>query len=189
MKKCYFITVEKLKYSILLGIVASFSHFAYELSGRNFVVGLFNPINESVWEHLKFMFFPLLLFWIIIYGIKNKACKTPLSTWITSSAISLVVAPLSVILLFYAYTRSFGSHSLIIDILLVYICYYIAFSTASHFLRFSKPNNFVAIISIIAIVVLFIMFVVFTIYLQNYQYSMTTAKVIFRLNTLLTYEL
>ena len=162
MKKCIFTNIEILKYTILLGIVASFSHFAYQLSGRNIIVGLFNPVNESVWEHLKFMFFPFLIWWIIIYKIKSQRCKTPLNIWITSSAISLIVAPLSVVLFFYANTGSLGIHSLISDILLVYISYFIALSIVSHYLRYSKPNIWVAIISVIAIVIVIIIFIVFT---------------------------
>ena len=38
---------------ILLG---SMSHFTFELSGFNPIVGAFSAVNESVWEHLKLGF-------------------------------------------------------------------------------------------------------------------------------------
>lgn len=148
--------------TIILGIVAVFSHFAYDLSGENIIVGLFNPVNESVWEHLKFMFFPFLLWWIAIYLIKNKKCNIPLKTWIVSAAVSLVVAPLSVVLLFYSYTGALGIHSVIIDILLVFVCYFIALSVAAHFLKYSEPNKWAVIVSVIVIAFIFIAFIVFT---------------------------
>ncbi|MDD2190428.1 MAG: DUF6512 family protein [Eubacteriales bacterium] len=160
---CAFTTMKKFIYTLMLGIVAVFSHFVYELSGRNLIIGLFNPVNESVWEHLKFMFFPFLLWWIAIYQINKNKCETTLSTWIVSAAISIVTAPLSVLLLFYSYTGAFGIESVIIDILLAFICYFIALCVASHFLKYSAPNNWAAIISVIVIVIIFIMFVVFTI--------------------------
>ena len=72
---CAFTTIEKFIYTLLLGIIAFFSHFVYELSGRSLFVGLFNPENESVWEHLKFMFFPFLLWWLVIYKIRSKKCN------------------------------------------------------------------------------------------------------------------
>lgn len=156
-------TIKTLMYTLLLGIIACFSHFTYDLSGKKIIVGLFNPVNESVWEHLKFMFFPFLLWWIAIYQIKNKKCETSLSTWIVSAAISLVVAPLLVVLIFYSYTGAFGIESVLIDILLVFICYFIALCVASHFLKYSAPNKWAAVISVIGIVMMFIMFVVFTI--------------------------
>ncbi|WP_346929119.1 DUF6512 family protein [Clostridium sp.] len=159
---CTFTTAKIFLNTIILGIVASFSHFAYNLSGRNLIVGLFNPINESVWEHLKFMFFPFLLWWIAIYLIKNKNCAIPLKTWIVSAAVSLVVAPLSVVLLFYSYTGALGIESVFIDILLVFVCYFIALCVASHFLKYSEPNKWAVIISVIVIAAIFIAFIVLT---------------------------
>lgn len=144
--------------TIILGFVAIFSHFAYNLSGENIIVGLFNPINESVWEHLKFMFFPFLLWWIAIC----LKCEIPLDSLIVSAAVSLVVAPLSVVLLFYAYTAALGIESVLIDILLVFVCYFIALCVASHFLKYAEPNNLLVIISLIVIAVIFIAFIVFT---------------------------
>jgi hypothetical protein len=134
---CTFSTIRILPHTIILGIVASFSHFAYNLSGKNIIVGLFNPVNESVWEHLKFMFFPFLLWWIVMYFIKNKKCEIPLNTWIVSAAVSLVVAPLSVVLLFYSYTGALGIESVFIDIVLVFVRY-----MAIHHIRSGKNMNF-----------------------------------------------
>ena len=44
---------------IFLGTI---SHFFYDWSNNNFIVGLFAPVNESTWEHMKLIFFPMLLF-------------------------------------------------------------------------------------------------------------------------------
>lgn len=156
-----FTTKEIFIHTIILGIVASFSHFAYNLSGKNLMVGLFSPVNESTWEHLKFMFFPFLLWWIVIYLIRNKKCEIPLNTWIVSAAVSLVLAPLSVVLLFYSYTGALGIESLFIDISLVFVCYFISLCIASHFLKYAKPNRWV-IISVIIIAAILIAFIVFT---------------------------
>lgn len=45
---------------LFIVILGSLLHFVYEWSGNNFIVGLFSPVNESVWEHLKLLFFPML---------------------------------------------------------------------------------------------------------------------------------
>lgn len=159
---CIFTPFKILINTVILGIAASISHFAYKLSGENLIVGLFNPVNESVWEHLKLMFFPFLLWWIVIYLVKNKKCEIPLDTWIVSAAVSLVAAPLSVLMLYYSYTGALGIESLLIDIFLVYICYFIALSVANHLLKYSNPNKSAAIVSVIVIAVIFIAFIIFT---------------------------
>ena len=48
-------TVIGILFTIILG---SLSHFFYGWSGNFFLVGFFSPVNESVWEHLKLLFFP-----------------------------------------------------------------------------------------------------------------------------------
>lgn len=154
---CTLTTTQILIHTIILGIVAAVSHFAYKLSGEKIIVGLFNPVNESVWEHLKFMFFPFLLWWLIIY---NSNCDKGI--FIVSAAASLIAAPLAVVLLFYAYTGAFGIESVLIDILLVFICYFIALCLASHLLNYSDPGKTAVIIAIISVAVIFVAFIVFT---------------------------
>ena len=51
-------------FSLVLGTLL---HFTYEWSGENLFVGSFSAVNESVWEHLKLVFFPMLITTIIIY--------------------------------------------------------------------------------------------------------------------------
>lgn len=46
-------------FTIIAGIIG---HFVYDLTGENFVAGLFFPVNESTWEHMKLVFFPMLVY-------------------------------------------------------------------------------------------------------------------------------
>ena len=100
----------------ILGGVAALVHMAYEVSEKITVIGLFAPVNESVWEHLKIMFFPNLIWWIVMYFVKKKSCAVVLRSWIFAAALSLLAAPLLVLLLFYAYTGAFGGPSIAVDI-------------------------------------------------------------------------
>ena len=50
-----------IKGTIFVLITGVISHFVYEWSGNNRLVGLFFPTNESVWEHMKLCFYPYLL--------------------------------------------------------------------------------------------------------------------------------
>ena len=55
--KCY--TIAGAVFVLIAGTV---SHFVYEWSGNRPAVGLFFPVNESVWEHMKLVFFPMLFY-------------------------------------------------------------------------------------------------------------------------------
>lgn len=43
---------------LFVSVLGVLMHFVYEWSGSNRFVGLFAPINESTWEHMKLLFFP-----------------------------------------------------------------------------------------------------------------------------------
>lgn len=42
-------------------VLGTLAHFFYEWSGENPLAGLFTPVSESTWEHMKLVFFPVLL--------------------------------------------------------------------------------------------------------------------------------
>ena len=48
-------------------IVGTILHFTFELSGENGIVAIFSSVNESVWEHLKLLYFPMLITTVIGY--------------------------------------------------------------------------------------------------------------------------
>ena len=58
---CY--TIAGIVFTSILGTLA---HFIYEWSNENFLVGLFTPVSESTWEHMKLLFFPMLLYGVFI---------------------------------------------------------------------------------------------------------------------------
>ena len=50
---------------ILISIAGSMFHFTYQWTHCNWAVGLLVAVNESVFEHVKILVLPVLLFWII----------------------------------------------------------------------------------------------------------------------------
>lgn len=63
--------MKHLKHYTIIGIIfatimGTLAHFLYDWSGKNRVVGLFTPVNESVWEHMKLLFFPMLLYTLLM---------------------------------------------------------------------------------------------------------------------------
>ena len=47
---------------VLSGLLGVLLHFLYGLSGESRFVALFSAVNESTFEHMKILFFPLFLF-------------------------------------------------------------------------------------------------------------------------------
>lgn len=47
---------------IFTGIAGVLLHFLFEWTGENIIVALFSAVNESIWEHMKLLFFPMFVF-------------------------------------------------------------------------------------------------------------------------------
>ena len=101
-----------------IGIVFVFSlgclwHFFYPWSHQNFLVGLDAPVNESVPEHLKLLFFPFLIFSVFEYIKRGKKIKN----FIFSKTLSVLFGMAVIVIVFYAYTAVLGTNLLPLDIL------------------------------------------------------------------------
>lgn len=146
---------------IFTTIVGSLSHFLYEWSNYNRLVGLFCPVNESTWEHLKLLFFPLLLFTIIeyfYYGFKK-------SNFIYIKTLSALIGMSSIITIFYTYSGVLGKNLLWMDILTFIISVIIAYLYSGYMILHSHCKKpYVKQIGILIFLFITICFFVFTYY-------------------------
>lgn len=109
--------------TIFVWITGSLAHFVYDWSGRQFLPGLFFPVNESVWEHMKLVFFPMSL-----YGWYMNKKLSPLYPCIGSSLLSGILAGTFLIpVCFYTYSGILGRSITFLDILTFLLCVLAAF--------------------------------------------------------------
>lgn len=47
---------------VFVGALGTLLHFVFDWSGGNVAAALFSAVNESIWEHMKLLFYPMLLF-------------------------------------------------------------------------------------------------------------------------------
>ena len=106
--------MRKASYLAAAGIFAAgfLLHFVYEWSGGSALVGAVCPVNESVWEHLKLPFFPLVIWWFA-YGWKTGL---PVKHRTIAAAVSAGTACLTVILIHYAVSGVLGFDVMAADI-------------------------------------------------------------------------
>ncbi len=102
---------------LIIGIVGTLWHFIYEWSGDNAVVGIIAPVNESVWEHLKLLFFPTVIYSVIEYFI----LKDRPENYIAASTLGLFAGMLAIVTFFYTYTGILGYNVSALDILSFFI--------------------------------------------------------------------
>lgn len=142
--------------SIILGTIL---HFTYNLSGENNFIGTFSAVNESVWEHLKLAFFPMLILGIIEYFfVKNIS-----NNYIEAKTIGIFLAISFIIVAFFTYTGILGVDILILDIL-IFITSIILGETISYKLmkRENESNNKTKVLASIILIFLLFSFIICT---------------------------
>lgn len=78
-------------------------HFLYDWSRQSLLISPFSAVNESTWEHMKLLYFPLLIFALI----ESRYFKDYREFWcvkLIGTIVGLVMIPV----LFYTYNGAFG---------------------------------------------------------------------------------
>lgn len=148
----------------VLFIIGSLMHFAYDWSGESTIVGIFAPINESVWEHLKMTFWPMLIWWFVGYFILNKRVAISDSQWFVSCTLAEIVCPLVIVSFYYTYTGAFGIECLILDIFSLFLGIAAGQLMALHVYKYVKHTKYFFPYAIVILVIMALAFTVFTFY-------------------------
>lgn len=143
---------------ILLG---NLLHFTYKWSGQNAFIGSFSAVNESVWEHLKLVFYPMLIAAIIEYFVVKKIANN----YIEAKTIGIFSSISFIVVSFFTYTGIIGTNFFIIDILIFIISIILGEGIAYKLMiRKNESSNRSKILAITIMLFLLICFVVCTYY-------------------------
>ena len=89
---------------VFTGILGTLLHFLFDWTGGSVVAGLFSAVNESIWEHMKLLYYPMLL-WAALRRKGADRCYW----WrkLFSILLGLILIPV----LYYTYTGTLGVHA------------------------------------------------------------------------------
>ncbi|MFC1949164.1 DUF6512 family protein [Chloroflexota bacterium] len=143
-----------------ISVLGSLLHFVFELSGELAPVGIFAAVNESVFEHLKLTYWPTLVYAACTYRIIRNSSNN----FIIAKTAGIYVMPLSIIVLFYAYTIITGTEILIVDILIFIVAVALGQLTSYKLLTMNRLPNSLHWIALSLLVALAVIYGVFTFY-------------------------
>ena len=112
--------------AIVTSVTGILFHFVYEWSGNNFLVGLFFPVNESTWEHLKLLFFPMLAYSLVAGKKMEQEYPCVYNAMFMGILVGMGLIPV----LFYTYSEILGFSVAWANILLYIVSVFAAFVTA-----------------------------------------------------------
>lgn len=123
--------MKQLKLYLILGFfftafLGTVWHFLYDWTGRGALAALFFPVSESTWEHMKLIFFPMLLCSLFLSArFKEEYPCLP-----GALLLGNLLGTLSIPVLFYTYKGIVGRDFLAADIAVFLAGLLIAFRTA-----------------------------------------------------------
>ena len=137
-------------------------HFVYEWTGENVIAGLFTPINESIWEHLNLVYWPLLLWWGLGYLLFKNKYRLSLANWVTSAMLSILISMVFITSWYYVWTEAFLVESSIIDVGSLFIAVPLAQLVAIHVYKSLTPRLIYLWLSSLILIFLAGLFLYFT---------------------------
>lgn len=131
--------------AIFVIITGTISHFIYEWSGRNFILGFFFPVSESTWEHMKLCFFPMLIYSFFMKKQLQKEFPCITSSLLFGTLFGTLLIPI----IFYTYTGILGRHFLVLDILTFILSVIFAFISVYKLILTCKMNSFAFVLGLL----------------------------------------
>lgn len=107
--------------AILTALAGSALHFLYDVL-PNPLTALVSPVNESVWEHLKLLFFPTLAAALLL----SRREPQPHRFW-SGFFAALLAMPLALTGIYYLLSAGFGVESTALDITLYFLTVFYGF--------------------------------------------------------------
>lgn len=154
--------MKHLKRYTIIGIIfalitGTLAHFLYDWTGNNHIVGLFTPINESIWEHMKLLFSPMLLYSLIMILKFHRKYSCITSALCFGILIGVFLIPL----FYYVYTSILDKNIFILDISTFILSIVIAFWLSYKLTLSCRLESYTSLLCIL-VCILFVCFLVFT---------------------------
>jgi hypothetical protein len=141
-------------------VLGSLLHFVFEWSCGAIPVAWIAAVNESVWEHLKLAFWPALVYAALEYSRFGKSTNN----FFSAKTLGIWLMPITIVVLYYAYTAILGHGLLIVDIAIFVVAVIVGQLVSYKLLTASPVPVRLNRSAPIALVVLGILFVLFTFY-------------------------
>lgn len=140
----------------VVSLCGTLLHFWYDISG-SLLVAAFSGVNESTWEHMKLLFWPMLLFALIQrHFFRELECFW--SAKLRGTLIGLALIPI----IFYTYNGVIGISPDWINIAIFFISAAVAYAHEARLLRYGSTRCIPSRIALVILLSIGVLFVIFT---------------------------
>ncbi|MBE5817036.1 MAG: hypothetical protein E7315_04890 [Clostridiales bacterium] len=133
-------------------------HFLYEWTGESLFVASFSGVNESTWEHMKLLYFSMLIFAVIQWFFKENKSRNFWNIKLMGIITGLILIPI----IFYTYNGAFGKSPDWVNIAIFFVSAAIALIREGVLFKRNEPYILSPLMAFIAICLIGVLFVLFT---------------------------
>lgn len=143
---------------LFVSVAGTLLHFLYEWTGENTVAGLFSAVNESIWEHMKLVYVPMLLFALV-----QKRFADDGNFWCIKLA-GILTALILIPVLYYTYTGALGISADWFNITIFFLAAGVAYYLEKRLFQRMLSCHVKPAIALGALILIGVLFGIFTFY-------------------------
>lgn len=120
---CKYVQKQDVPSILAVSVIGSLNHFLYEWFDHSAFIALICPVNESVWEHLKLLYFPFLFVTATVYLVR----RPNILSFFYYRFLAVICGMFFIITAFFTYTGIVGTHFLFMDLLIYFLSVFLTF--------------------------------------------------------------
>ena len=121
---------------LFISVLGTLLHFLYDWSGGSPLIAAFSGVNESTWEHMKLLFFPMFLYSMVQLCFLGRNYPNFPAVRLVSTLTGLLLIPV----LFYTYAGVLGKLVDWVNISIFFLSALGAFAVDFRLLRRGRLN-------------------------------------------------
>ena len=142
---------------IFTAILGTFLHFLFDWTGGSAAAALISAVNESIWEHMKLLYYPMLVFSIFEYRRWGKEYDYFWCIKLVGQLVGLALIPV----LYYTYTGALGIEADWFNITIFFLSAGYAYWLESRLLQKGKVCRLPETAAVALIILIGVLFTVF----------------------------
>ena len=99
-----FVSIWQMVGFVFTGVLGTLLHFVFEWTDGSMIAAVFSAVNESIWEHIKLLIYPMLLFALVEYKVWGREVTCFWQVKLLGLLTGIVLIPG----LYYTYTGILG---------------------------------------------------------------------------------
>ena len=143
---------------LFTAVVGTLLHFLFDWTGQNIFVALFSAVNESIWEHLKLLFYPMAAAAVVQHFVWGKDTASFWCIKLIGISSGLMLIPV----VYYTYTGILGVKADWFNIAIFFVAAAFVYWLEAKLLQRQFSCRMGSKKALVAIILLAVLFTVFT---------------------------